>query len=117
MYTYKCKVSRVIDGDTLSLSVDLGFNITNEIRVRLIDIDTPEVRGKDREFGLLVTEKVREWVKNAPGQLYVSTKKTGKYGRWLARIFYKDIELMPGKDIYLHEYLLANNYSKRPNDS
>ena len=116
MYTYKCKVLRVIDGDTLDLSIDLGFNITNKIRVRLIDVDTPEERGKDKEFGLMVTDKVREWVNNISGQIYVSTRKTGKYGRWLARIFYKDLE-MSGKDIYLHEYLIDNKYLKGSNDN
>ena len=112
MYTYKCNVVNVVDGDTLDLEVDLGFNITNKIRVRLVDVDTPEVRGEDKKFGLLVTHKVREWIKNAPSQMYVHTRKTGKYGRWLARIFYKDLD-NDGKDIYLHEYLIDNDYLKR----
>lgn len=116
MYTYKCSVKRVVDGDTLDLSVDLGFNITNKIRVRLVDVDTPEVRGKDKEFGLLVTRKVREWIENASGQMYVCTRKTGKYGRWLARLFYKDLD-GEGKDIYLHEYLIDNDYLKGSNDN
>jgi len=115
MYTYKCTVTNVVDGDTLDLSVDLGFNIINKIRVRLADVDTPEVRGDDKQFGLLVTHKVREWVKNAPGQMYVSTRKTGKYGRWLARLFYKELD-GEGKDIYLHKYLIDNNYLKKPRD-
>ena len=70
------------------------------------------MRGEDKKFGLLVTHKVREWIKNAPSQMYVHTRKTGKYGRWLARIFYKDLD-NDGKDIYLHEYLIDNDYLKR----
>ena len=43
MYEYKVKsVDHIVDGDTLDVTVDLGFDITHKIRVRLLGIDTPE---------------------------------------------------------------------------
>ncbi|GAG20500.1 unnamed protein product, partial [marine sediment metagenome] len=45
MYTYRAKLDRVVDGDTVDLFVDLGFNICIKDRFRLLGIDTPELRG------------------------------------------------------------------------
>jgi micrococcal nuclease len=53
MYEYKCKVKRVVDGDTMDVILDLGFNIHFSSRVRLAGIDTPESRTRDKD------EKVR----------------------------------------------------------
>ena len=44
MFEYFCKVTRVVDGDTIDVDVDLGFNIWHKARVRLAGIDTPETR-------------------------------------------------------------------------
>jgi len=50
MYEYKIKeVSRVVDGDTVDLIIDLGFSLTKKERVRLAGIDTPESRTRDLE--------------------------------------------------------------------
>jgi endonuclease YncB( thermonuclease family) len=56
MYEYKCKIVRVVDGDTVDIDIDLGFGIwvRNE-RVRIHGIDTPESRTRDKvekKFGL-----------------------------------------------------------------
>ena len=56
MWTYRCKLKRVIDGDTVDVDIDLGFGIwqMNE-RVRIMGIDTPESRTRDKiekKFGL-----------------------------------------------------------------
>ena len=47
MYTYNAKLVRVVDGDTVDLKIDLGFDIWINERVRLKDIDAPEVRTRD----------------------------------------------------------------------
>jgi len=95
MYEYRCKVVDVYDGDTLTLDVDLGFNITHRIKVRLSEIDTPEVRGVEREDGLKAKDFVLQWVSNLESSaleaendwpFIVHTSKTGKFGRWLADI-------------------------------
>ena len=50
MYEYKCKVVKVVDGDTVDVDIDLGFGVwLRKQRVRLVGIDTPESRTKDLE--------------------------------------------------------------------
>ena len=49
MYTYRAKIIGVYDGDTITALVELGFNVTIELKLRLYGIDTPEVRGKRQE--------------------------------------------------------------------
>ena len=56
MYEYRCKVVKVIDGDTVDVDLDLGFDVMlKKERVRIMGIDTPESRTRDKEekkFGL-----------------------------------------------------------------
>ena len=49
MYQYACKVDRVVDGDTIDVVLDLGFDILYRTRVRLYGIDTPESRTRDKD--------------------------------------------------------------------
>ena len=63
MWTYRAKVIRVIDGDTVDVDVDLGFGIwqKNE-RVRIMGIDTPESRTRnkiEKKFGLAAKAKLK----------------------------------------------------------
>ena len=63
MYEYKCRIIKVVDGDTIDVDIDLGFNITlSNQRIRLQGVDTPESRTRDLEekkFGLLA--KLVKW--------------------------------------------------------
>lgn len=63
MYEYKAKVVKVIDGDTVDVDIDLGFGIwLNDERVRIMGIDTPESRTRDKiekKFGLAAKEKLK----------------------------------------------------------
>lgn len=91
MYEYKCKVASVYDGDSITLDVDLGFHITHQIKTRLFEIDTPEIRGEEREDGLAAKQYVHQWFErwgssDDPWPFVVTTHKTGKYGRWLVDI-------------------------------
>ena len=67
MYEYKCKVTRVVDGDTVDIDIDLGFGVwLHKERVRIYGIDTPESRTRDLEekkFGLMAKEFVKKFVK------------------------------------------------------
>ncbi len=49
MYEYNCTVTRVVDGDTIDVILDLGFSILHKCRVRLYGIDTPESRTRDKD--------------------------------------------------------------------
>ena len=64
MYEYKCKILRVVDGDTVDIDIDLGFGIwMHKERVRMMGIDTPESRTRDKEekkFGLASKQFVKD---------------------------------------------------------
>tara|TARA_A100000172_G_scaffold78305_1_gene63722 strand:- start:61 stop:477 length:417 start_codon:yes stop_codon:yes gene_type:complete len=84
MYTYKAKLDRVVDGDTIDVNIDLGFDITVHKRVRLAGIDTPESRTRDLEEkkrGLAAKYRLTEILDQ--GSLVVESKEVGKYGRVL----------------------------------
>ncbi|WP_419791242.1 thermonuclease family protein [Staphylococcus chromogenes] len=83
--TYKAKVLRVVDGDTLSVIIDLGFK-THAVRtLRLIGVDTPE-RGKPGYF------EAKEFTAQAVdgADIYVQTYKADAFGRYLANVWYTD---------------------------
>lgn len=89
MYEYKAQVLRIIDGDTLVVNIDLGFDIWvhNEV-IRLNGIDTPEVRTTDpveKFFGTLAKNRIKEYLDNdgttGAVTLVSKTFKKEKYGR------------------------------------
>lgn len=90
LYTYKAKILEVIDGDTLDIVIDLGFEVSYKIRVRLLGVDTPEIHSKDLEIkksGLISKKFVEDWVGRNPEVIVSTVKdKTEKYGRILATI-------------------------------
>jgi len=83
MYTYKVKVTRVVDGDTVDVDVDLGFGMVyKKQRVRMKGIDTPESRTRDLEekfYGLLSKQFLKELLKGKEVKLISHDK--GKFGR------------------------------------
>ena len=93
-FWYGAKPLKVIDGDTIDLMIDLGFNIHHKIRVRLYGVNTPESRTKDaaeKELGLKAKSFRTDWL-DGHQWVYVNTipDKNDKYGRILARIFSSD---------------------------
>ena len=98
MYEYKCKVTRVVDGDTVDIDIDLGFGVwLHKERVRIYGIDTPESRTRDKvekRFGLLAKEFVKGFVKGS--SVILRTQKydaKGKFGRILGDIIVDDKSL------------------------
>ena len=87
-YQYRAIITDVYDGDTVTADIDLGFDIwrRNE-RLRLYGIDAPEVRGKERPEGLLARDALRERLVGKEVTICTIKDKTGKYGRYLVRIF------------------------------
>ena len=92
MYEYKCKMVKVVDGDTVDIDIDLGFGVwMRDQRIRLYGIDTPESRtsdDKEKVYGLAAKDFVVKWT-NA-GDLSLKTFKDdrGKFGRILGEIWY-----------------------------
>ena len=85
MYEYSATLIKIVDGDTVDVLIDLGFNTTKKERVRLLGIDTPESATKDlaeKKLGLEAKEYIIQWfTKNTPFRL--QTTKDDKYGRIL----------------------------------
>lgn len=88
MYEYSAKITNVVDGDTFDVDVDLGFHIHLHERIRLLEIDTPESRGEEKELGRLCGEYAR---KNFLGkEVIINTWKTDSFGRWLSELHFQD---------------------------
>jgi len=87
MYEYKAKIISVYDGDTCTALVDLGFNINLKIKIRLFGIDTPELRGEDRDNGIKSRDRLRELILDKNVTIKTYKDRTEKYGRWLASIY------------------------------
>ena len=94
LYNYRAFVTKVYDGDTITVDVDLGFGIKyEEIKIRLYGIDTPEVRGIERPEGLVSRDWLREKIFNKEILVKTIRDKTGKYGRYLGIIYLDGINL------------------------
>jgi micrococcal nuclease len=111
MYKYKItEIRRVIDGDTVDVTIDLGFNIRLNHRVRLVNIDAPSIRTLNEEvkkYGLRAKEKLEEYL-NSGDNIIVATQKpseTEKYGRILGEIY------VEGHNLTASEYLFTNQYA------
>lgn len=111
MYTYKCRVNKVIDGDTVDIDLDLGFNIilANQ-RVRMTGVDTPESRtanSEEKVRGMLSKKKLGEklptgsWVKIVTSK---SDNNDDKFGRILGEFILDD-----GTNV--NKWLIENNYA------
>jgi len=90
-FWYRAKSLGVVDGDTIDLMIDLGFNIHHKIRVRLYGVNTPESRTKDlaeKEMGLKAKSFTSDWLIRHQW-VFVNTipDKNDKYGRILAKIY------------------------------
>ena len=93
MYEYNCKIVRVVDGDTVDVDIDLGFDTWRRgERIRLYGIDTPECRTRDADekaAGFLAKEFVEDTLH--VGETYtLTTKEKGKFGRYLGVIMLSD---------------------------
>jgi len=98
MYEYGCTVTRVVDGDTVDVVLDLGFSILHKCRVRLYGIDTPESRTRDKDEkvrGKLAAKFLKDAIDNGK-KVILRTKlkdSKGKYGRVLGEVVVDDINI------------------------
>lgn len=86
MHEYHCVITKIIDGDTIDVDIDLGFDCwLHRQRIRLYGIDTPESRTRDLEekkYGLAAKAFVEKFIPLGSTAL-LNTKEKGKYGRYL----------------------------------
>ena len=90
MYEYKANIDRVVDGDTIDCTIDLGFSTWKKIRVRMEGINTPESRTRDKEEkkrGLAAKERLKEILKYNDNKCVLKVSGLGKFGRALASVY------------------------------
>ena len=112
-------LEKVVDGDTIDVSIDLGFDVCTKQRVRLLGIDTPESRTRDldeKKFGLLSKKRLREWCLKAVAsekddieiELRCPEKDSrGKFGRILAEVWVCE----DGQWTNVNRWMCENHYA------
>jgi len=108
------EINRVLDGDTIDVTIDLGFDLYKKERVRVAGVDTPEKRTRDLEekaLGIDATNWLKEKLETTiagDDELSVRTELvggTGKYGRLLGWLYIGDAELS------LNEQMITEGYA------
>ena len=90
MYTYKCKVLRVVDGDTCDAFIDLGFNTWIKKRIRFYGVDTWECRTRnleEKKKGLEAKQYVQDLFDENNSEFILKSHGVGKFGRVLGELF------------------------------
>ena len=118
MYEYGCTVTRVVDGDTIDVILDLGFSVLHKCRVRLYGIDTPEsrTRNKDEKVrGKLAAKFLEDSINNGKQVILRSKLKDskGKYGRVLGEVIVDDINI---NELMVKRYLAVKYYGQSKKD-
>tara|TARA_R100001460_G_scaffold4800_2_gene13501 strand:- start:20059 stop:20493 length:435 start_codon:yes stop_codon:yes gene_type:complete len=109
MYRYRVDVTRVVDGDTVDVDIDLGFGMTyKKQRVRLYGIDTPESRTRDlveKKYGKAAKKFLQEKIESADVVTLYSHDK-GKFGRILGELF-----IDGSSDLSLNQLMINNHHA------
>lgn len=131
-YVYKAQVDRIYDGDTVTLSFDLGLRVwTKGVSCRLYGIDTPEIRGTERPQGVMARDHLGKLCQrhavnlydrsgrltdSLPPTLMARTRKkksgdddSGKYGRWLVTLIGWDWDR--GVPVNLNELMVEDGHA------
>ena len=108
------KINRVVDGDTIDVTIDLGFDLYKKERVRVAGVDTPEKRTRDKEEKVLGIDATN-WLKNkleeaikGDDELTIRTELkggVGKYGRLLGWLYIGD------DTVSLNEQMIGEGYA------
>ena len=108
------EINRVVDGDTIDVTIDLGFDLFKKERVRVAGVDTPEKRTRDleeKELGIDATSWLKEKLEGAiegDDDLLIRTELVGgvgKYGRLLGWLYIGD------GDLSLNEQMITEGYA------
>ena len=108
------EINRVLDGDTIDVTIDLGFDLYKKERVRIAGVDTPEKRTRDleeKELGIDATEWLKaklEGTLAGDDELSIRTELVGgvgKYGRLLGWLYIGD------EDLSLNEQMITEGYA------
>ena len=116
MYEYRVNIVKVVDGDTVDVDIDLGFGVwIKDERVRIMGIDTPESRTRDKEekvFGLAAKTRLKELLgKGAILQTQINKDgedMTGKFGRIFGDFL---VDQESGEDAKVTAIMIAENHA------
>jgi endonuclease YncB( thermonuclease family) len=97
MYTYKAKLNRVVDGDTVNLTIDLGFRLTYTANCRLAGINAPEMNTEEGKVSKVALMQM------LPSEFTIESTGLDKYGRPVVKI---------GN---INDKMIENGYAKRYN--
>jgi micrococcal nuclease len=107
---YVKKVTKIVDGDTIDVEIDLGFDISFSSRVRLAGIDTPESRTKDvaeKALGLQAKAYLKHAIDNAK-TIVIKTEKINsseKYGRILGWVY------LDGDTVSMNDHMINDGHA------
>lgn len=88
-YEYNALVTNVVDGDTFDAEVDVGFKITLKMRFRMARLNAPEMNSPDAQIALDALKTKTFLIDKVLNQkVIIRSKRTEKYGRYLAELFY-----------------------------
>ena len=112
MYEYRCKIVKIIDGDTVDVDIDLGFGVwMHKERIRLYGIDTPESRTRDldeKKYGLIAKGWIEKFMPVGSMQTLITQKdKSGNFGRILGKFRVNDAHY----DIILNDWMISNHHA------
>ena len=112
MYEYRCKVVKIVDGDTVDVDIDLGFGVwLKKERIRMFGIDTPESRTRDldeKKYGLMAKDYITKLLDDEGG-IVLKTRKDaeGKDGRILGELW----RTTDFADTSINELMIKNHHA------
>lgn len=110
-YSYAAVITNVVDGDTYDAEVDLGFNLKNTVRIRLRDVDTPELRGvssSEKSHGKLALEYASKELLHK--DVILKKVSEGVYNRYSSDVIYQDES---GRLVSFKDQLIQNDLIKK----
>lgn len=124
MYKYNAQVVSVYDGDSITVDIDLGFGIIyKNQKIRLADINAPEIRGEEREAGLISRDALRKKILFKNVILLTQKDRKGKYGRYIGTIEVIETTDILNEDGYpdaidvqqinINDWLVENGFAKK----
>ena len=104
-YIYRAKVEKVVDGDTIEVTIDIGFHLTTRRRLRLLRVNTAEIHAsEDAERAKANTAKERMIELLTGKDIFIKTEKSDSFGRFLAEVWLGDLNV--------NDWLLAEGLAR-----
>lgn len=112
MYEYKCKLEKVIDGNTIEAEIDLGFNVLVRQRIRLFGIETPTLQTNDAAIKEKAQAARTRLIELMPKEFICNTvlNKRGKFGRTLGYVY---VEQGDGSRSCINDILVEEGIAQR----